>query len=336
MIARLTIENFKSIKHINIDCRRINIFIGEPNTGKSNMLEAIGLLSAMSFEEESVKNFVRFENLSNLFYDEITDSNIKILPDNNELRIEWRDYSIGVYVHTDKDYNYYYLKKSVSKQGEKLYWQKQHYSEDVENFLRNFKFYKFVHRDVFPEKSSEFLMPPHGSNLVSILTHNRDLREIVNNIFSKYGFKLVVKPRENKLEIQRELEEGVVISFPYSLISDTLQRIVFHLAAMYTNRNSVIAMEEPEAHAFPYYTKYLAERIAMDRNNNQYFITTHNPYFLLSVLEKSPKDDVAVFITYFEDYKTKIKSMSQEEIEEVLNLGIDVFFNIELFMGGND
>ena len=210
----------------------INIFIGEPNTGKSNILEVIGLISAIGFKEEDTKNFVRFENFSNLFYDEITDENIEVKLNDSKLLVSWeKSDSIGLYTNFGKDSAYYYLKKSVSKQGEKIYWQTFGESGEIKKHLKSFKFYKFVHKDVFPEKTSEFLMPPHGSNLVSILTHSKELREIANNIFSKFGFKLAIRPRENKLEIQRELEEGVIIGFPYSLISDTLQRIVFYLAA---------------------------------------------------------------------------------------------------------
>ena len=42
MIKKLEIENFKSIKHLSLDCKRVNVFIGEPNAGKSNILEALG------------------------------------------------------------------------------------------------------------------------------------------------------------------------------------------------------------------------------------------------------------------------------------------------------
>ena len=45
MFDRLEIKNFKSIEHLDIECRRINVLIGEPNTGKSNILEALGLIS---------------------------------------------------------------------------------------------------------------------------------------------------------------------------------------------------------------------------------------------------------------------------------------------------
>lgn len=91
-------------------------------------------------------------------------------------------------------------------------------------------------------------------------------------------------------------------------------------------------MEEPEAHASPNYTKFLAERMALDASN-QYFVATHNPYFLSSVLEKTPQGGIAVFITYFEDNQTKLRAIAQEETAEVLDLDADAFFNLERFLG---
>ncbi len=345
MIEKITIENFKSIKHVELDCGRINVFIGEPNSGKSNILEAIvGLLSAIGFGGQ-LENFIRYERLSNLFYDEIIDKTISaLINDNLKIDIEIRNDILEINFFY-KEYKGFYInilaysyRKGTGRKKEEWYWQKHYslneYSEKIQQFLRNFKFYRFTHKKEFPDKSAEFLLPPHGDNLVSILAHNKELRKLANNVVSKFGFKLVVKPRENKLEIQRELEEGVIVSFPYTILSDTLQRIIFYSAAVCTNKNSIIAMEEPEAHAFPYYTKYLAELIAQDKNDNQYFITTHNPYFLLSLLEKTPKDEIAVFITYYRDYQTKVKRLSDKEIQEVVNLDVDVFFNLDRFLEG--
>ena len=102
------------------------------------------------------------------------------------------------------------------------------------------------------------------------------------------------------------------------------------MAAILSNKDSVLAFEEPETHAFPYYTKYLAEVIALDTNNNQYFITTHNPYFLQPILQKSPKDDIGVFITYFEDYQTKVKPLSEKDMAEIMQ--IDIFSNLDRFL----
>jgi hypothetical protein len=50
-----------------------------------------------------------------------------------------------------------------------------------------------------------------------------------------------------------------------------------------------MVLEEPETHAFPKHTKYLGELVALDKSN-QYFISTHNPYFLLAVIEKAHKE----------------------------------------------
>ncbi len=315
MIKDLEIKNFKSIKHLRLDCKRINLFIGEPNTGKSNILETLGLLSHINCGE--LKNFVRFESMNNLFYDENLEDKIEIKFDENALRIEFENGTFGGINNLNKQVFGYGYDGHGSCAG-----------LDEYKFL---KFYKFEVLRGFPRQESEFLLPPFGDNLLAVILTRKDLRKLMKQIFDASGLRVVLKPQERKIEVQKEIED-IVIAYPYSLVSDTLQRTIFHLAAIETNKDSVIVFEEPEAHAFPYYTKYLAERIALDKNNNQYFIATHNPYLLLSILEKAHKDDVAIFITYFEDYQTKVKPLSEEELGEIMEMGIDIFFNIERFL----
>ena len=71
MFDHLEIRNFKSVEHLELSCRRVNVLIGEPNTGKSNILEALGLISyvAHSNEVSDFNGFVRCDDTSNLFYD---------------------------------------------------------------------------------------------------------------------------------------------------------------------------------------------------------------------------------------------------------------------------
>ena len=122
----------------------------------------------------------------------------------------------------------------------------------------------------FDKRESDFLLPPDGRNLPSVYITHKGLKSLCREIFARFGET-----------------EDILITYPYRTISDTFQRLIFYLSAILTNKNSIIAMEEPEAHAFPYYTKYLAELIALNENKNQYFITTHNPYFLLTLIEKN-------------------------------------------------
>ncbi len=62
----LAIINYKLIKDIRLDCKKVNILIGKPNSGKSNIIEALSLLS------DSIENgsdLCRYKKLSDLFYD---------------------------------------------------------------------------------------------------------------------------------------------------------------------------------------------------------------------------------------------------------------------------
>jgi AAA15 family ATPase/GTPase len=83
MINELSIQNFKSIKLQKINCKKFNLFLGKPNVGKSNILEAISLLGAYnSTENEKIfSEFIRYEKIRNLFYD--NDRNLKLLINSN-------------------------------------------------------------------------------------------------------------------------------------------------------------------------------------------------------------------------------------------------------------
>ena len=49
MIRNLTIERFKSLVKLDIELGRINVFVGANGSGKSNLLEAVGVLGAAAY-----------------------------------------------------------------------------------------------------------------------------------------------------------------------------------------------------------------------------------------------------------------------------------------------
>ncbi|MCD6370796.1 MAG: AAA family ATPase, partial [Thermoplasmata archaeon] len=313
------------IKNLTIECKRVNIFIGRPNVGKSNILEALGVLSFSGYGGY-LNKFVRFENMSNLFYDNDLSENIEISADQVKFRMNFDGSRFIGKCRVP-------IKEKVYKEFEvKLNYRGGIIGGAPIDALKNFKFYRFKKLNGFSQENPQFLLPPEGKNLLSVLLTHKELKSIIANIFKPYGLRITLKPQENKIEVVKLLEE-ILIGYPYSVLSDTLQRIVFYLTAIESNKNSVLIFEEPEAHAFPYYIKFLAERIVLEKGN-QYFISTHNPYFLLSILEKIPVVDVNVFITYFEDYQTKVKSLTKEDLEEIMSLEIDSFLNIDRFLEG--
>ncbi|NIM11895.1 MAG: AAA family ATPase [Candidatus Aminicenantes bacterium] len=320
----IEIRHFKSIEQLKINAKRINVFIGEPNTGKSNILEAIGVFSLPY--SGSLKGLVRFENMSDLFFEKEIEDKISVQTDEAEYSISHE----GGKIKIELDYNGgVHISCVTDNEGLKLKWHPAKKQADV-----GFKFYKFKTLEQYKFLDTGYLIPPYGENLLSVLKSNEELQEVCSGIFQPLGYKLWLRPHEGKIDIVKASDETnagsmeVVVSHPYALISDTFQRLVFYMAAIETNQNSFLIFEEPEVKSFPFYSKFLAERIALDPNNNQYFLSTHNPYFLLSLLEKSKINEIGVFITYNENYKTRLRQLSEEEMAEVLEYGIDVFFNI--------
>ena len=328
MIGKLSIKNFKSIKGLELNCKKINLFIGEPNTGKSNILEALGLLSWCGYQGGNLKEYVRFQDTQDLFYDGLLDRPVEIEIDRLKVEIKFKDERFSFYVTPLKE---------GGKIGEKETICSLDYSGMSIAAIRKttslkeagaIKFYRFKKRDKFPEKSSSFLQPLHGSNMFAVVMANKKLRKTMSGFFRDFGLNLMLKPKEKTFEVQKQTED-LVISYPYILTSDTLQRIIFHVIAMESNKDSTLVFEEPESRAFPYYTKYLGEKIAFDKTN-QYFIATHNPYLLLSILEKAKKDSVNVFITYFRDFSTNVKCLTDKQISELMSG--DPFFNLDSFI----
>jgi hypothetical protein len=321
MIEELEIVNFKSIKNLRLRCKRVNLLIGEPNTGKSNILEALGLLSFCAFPTDFQK-FVRFEDMSHLFYQRSLDKPVEISWDGKKVIVEFRDGRFDCHFWPDSSSSPVYVFRATQK-GEVS-------CPFPANALSYIKFYRFQPMSVFEEKRFDFLLPPDGRNLLNVLLTNRGLWTIVSQIFVPFGLELLLEPHEDRIKVQMKPEAGLAIAFPYSMASETLQRLVFHLVAIESNKESTVVFEEPEVHTFPYYAKFLAERIAL--SENQYFVSTHNPYILIPLLEKCKKEEVAVFLVYYDDYQTKVKSLTSSEIEEILSARTDPFLDIERFL----
>ena len=346
MITTLEINRFKSIKSLTLNCRKFNLFIGEPNTGKSNILESLGFWSFLFYGDPdggNARDFFRYETTSDLFYDGAIYEPLEVICDNFRFSLTA---SSGQFTGLLERANAWRIVDVQS--GRRAIVEPVHVTSDsmgdyqqlrpirvriapATDKIGEVKFYRFRERTSFDEQTSDFLRPPSGGNLLSVLAANRELRTAVNSPFLSRGLRLVLRPQDNKIEVVKSSwEDDIMISHPYSLASETFQRLTFYQAAILSNHDSVLVFEEPESHSFPYHTKFLAEQIALDENGNQYFIATHNPYFLLPVLEKANKDDVAVHIVYYEDYQTKTRELAPEDLAELAE--IDVFTNLERYL----
>jgi AAA15 family ATPase/GTPase len=113
-------------------------------------------------------------------------------------------------------------------------------------------------------------------------------------------------------------------------MADTLQRIIFYKTAIASNQDSILLLEEPEAHSFPPYIVHITQEI-IHSTTNQFFITTHSPFVLDDLLENG-RDELAVFLMDWKDGETIIKKLTDKQLHDIYQYGVDLFTNLETFL----
>lgn len=323
MTTRIEIKNFKSIKHIALeDCKRINLLIGKPNVGKSNILEALTSFSlpyARYTNNKSIQQFIRCENESELFYNGDMSQSIEIRTDSDVFSYKGNQTSIVSRLN-----GFINDKSVIELTGLKI---KQ---TDSEMPVKDVRSYVFPTPFQFENTGVKFLQPTSGSNLSLVLDSLEDVKKDVSDILSLYGLKLSFDKASQQIKLLKEVSDGSIYLVPFNSIADTLQRIIFYKAAIASNNNSIITFEEPEAHAYPPYISKITTDI-MYSTSNQFFITTHSPYVLNEFLENK-KDELAIYLVDFDNGETIVKRLSEEDLDKVSQFGVDLFFNSEIFL----
>jgi AAA15 family ATPase/GTPase len=358
-LNQLEIKNFKSIKHLQTDCKRVNVFIGKPNVGKSNILEALGVFNIRYDRntEKILNKFIRYQEISNFFYDDDLQNTIEINTDKTQAVMRFRTnitneanlmIGDGEWVNElmkmeDEIQMINEFRNIENKSFTLSGYNKPYFisifpdgrsTRGVQDLATSFdmpiKKYHFKALSDISNKFPDYLLPPYGDNLFTIIDHDKELRKEIAEIFSEYGLQFVAYKKESKFEIEKNID-GYVNKYHYASMADTFQRLFFYFAVIDSNKDAVLVLEEPEVHSFPPYTKELSERIIAS-TENQFFITTHSPYLLQNLISNLEDEELNVFITYYENYQTKIKKLTSEELRNVSAFGVDLFYNLNEFI----
>ena len=338
MVNHLHIRNYKSIREIELEAKKVNVFIGEHNSGKSNILEALSWFSVNALDKDVFKNIFRFKNASDFFFDFNTSGPIEVKTDKLSMHIRYAENESGVKLDyfdvliSEKDItDLNGVKRNDLTNDPGMISNKLRHdgiNEVTKGIMTSpFRVYQFKRTNTFVNDFRPFLSPPFGENLASLIISNRELKELVSSLFKEKGFRLMLKPAEGDISMAKDVNDELY-AYPYPTLSETLQRIIFYSLAIESNQNAILILDEPDSNTFPMYTKQMAESIALD-NSNQYFIATHNPYLLGSLISKAPTQDLAVFVTKMEQFETKVKRVSDNGLSEMLDSGVDLFFNLD-------
>lgn len=327
IINHIHINNFKSIKNIVLeDCRRINLFIGKPNVGKSNLLEAMSLfcLPYLKYaKKKSIQQFVRVENDAELFFDGHIEKPIQLETDviSAEMHLNNMGLSYLLNYNDSKDSGLSLSFSNLVLSG------KKNIDISPTNPFRSYFYPTLFEKEKLP---LNYLLPPNGSNLMNIVTLLPDLKKDLTSIFADYGLKYVFDTNSQEIKVLKEKNPGEIFLIPFQSIADTLQRLIFYKAAIESNNNAVLIFEEPEAHSYPPFISKITQSIIQSANN-QFFITTHSPYVVNDFLELTG-DELAIYFVDFKNGETLVKRASESDKQEIYEFGVDLFFNTETFL----
>lgn len=339
-IHNIEIKNFKSIRHAVIDgCKRVNVFIGAPNVGKSNILEALGLYSVtqqVKGERFFFNSICRYNHFSDFYFDKNLQNKVSILLNGKHTLSFSRKVAstieFEIFIQTNGVLERSIFSTNISERGTFAGYSMPSEKEINEEEIYKIKYYLFQREVAVNGRNSSSLSIPSGDNLLDILNGNSNIRKLYADLLTPYNLRL--NTTEDDIAVAKELNDGTFVSFRGNLVAETLRRLFFYLAAMQTNANSVLLFEEPEAHMYPPYIAKFTSDMMYDENNNQYFITTHSPFVISDIMENLKKEDYAIYTVGYdkENGETLVKRLSNEELHEIYQYGIDLFLNLENYL----
>lgn len=332
MIESLSIERFKSIRSLTFQCSKVNVFIGPPDTGKTNILEALGLVSRLGWALP-LDGALRIRPQSGfepLFHRQFFDVPIRIRA---LRRAPGTHIKLELTMSGGADRRLTVGEEGAHPQsvgtlafGQPLYMP----------HLSGVRLYSYAdsgqwryQQERVPDRA-RIIDPPHGLNLLAIAKHDSRVYDFLKELIGP-GWRLKFDNAQETFVLS-EVREDEIVDYNLDLLSDSVKRFFFYGSILLTTRDAELVLDEPDVYAFPPYPKKLGEMIAAD-DSNQFFLTTHNPYLLTSLAEKTPADQLGIFIASRDEQgATALTRLTPVQVSEVIEQGAAVFFNLSDFV----
>jgi len=304
MINRIEIENFKSIRKMNLELKPINILIGANGAGKSNFIGFFKLLKNMY--ERNLQNYVAEEaGADNVLYFGLKHSEFLkgVIEFDNTNRYYFQlnpnqESNLYYYVEGTQFYRDYYNKgwdREDLGNGyiESILSSKQYSRYGyVQKYMNSFKVFHFHDtsktakiKQICNISDNQFLRED-GANLASYLyalqhTNPKDFKriEMVVRSVAPYFERFDLKPdRINPDVIRLEWKEkGSDAYFNAKHLSDgTLRFIALATLLLQPEAPQVIIIDEPELGLHPFAINKLAGLIKKASANTQIIISTQS------------------------------------------------------------
>lgn len=337
-INLIHIKNFKSIVNISMkDVSHFSIFAGANGVGKSNIFEAIEFFKTI-VQFDAINAIKKYGGYDNIHSRKMRKENARKFFFEIDVDLD-KNYHYKLEVFSlDKEP---YLKEVFRVDG-KVIAKKDKENIEIENLKLDINFAKeqtvlnLVSKDskefldfvkstkrytIDPTQArepddftSDIVLEKDASNIATVLANiqknsSDDVDEIIETM------QLLIPSLEN-ISIKKEKlinkmvstfkESGSKSTFPARLVSDGTIYALSILAIIYSNKNGIIMIEEPERGLHP---KAISELVEFFREKSEQFpifINTHNE----AIIKKAKPDEL--FIISKEEGKTKLFNVLQQ------------------------
>ena len=200
------------------------------------------------------------------------------------------------------------------------------------------------------ENGKPLMLRESSSGVQSLLPMYVHLDYLVNGQYKDRNGKISYDQKEerknllsiiyNKFKSKEEVANSETVTiegYDYNFVSKEEAERFRSMYHKYINvDHSEIFLEEPEDNLFPptqcKFVNWLLD--AIDQHNDMLFIATHSPY-VLNQLIKVSSEGMNVLFTYPSNDAERsycVRQLSEEEIHEIYDNGVDMFFNFELYI----
>lgn len=200
------------------------------------------------------------------------------------------------------------------------------------------------------ENGKPLMLRESSSGVQSLLPMYVHLDYLVNGQYKDRNGKISYDQKEERKNLLSTIynkfkskEEGAhsetvtIEGYDYNFVNKEEAERFRSMYHKYINvDHSEIFLEEPEDNLFPptqcKFVNWLLD--AIEKHNDMLFIATHSPYVLNQLIKVSPEGMNVLFTYPSNDAERSycVRQLSEEEIHEIYDNGVDMFFNFELYV----
>lgn len=319
MLNEFSIENFKVFKEFELkNLKKVNFFVGAPNTGKTSILEALSLFLAKNPQTLllllEARAMVNSESFESLFFDYDVNKPIILKSGSNQLDISPKSQDKELILQTDKlNLNSSYLLQAVNSLAFSF---KQ---DNEKHILSNIAFDQAGNVINFRLSANENVKTlSDNAEFICGIANRQFYTRFLDNLNNIIADKNKNEDFQKKIkEFSKNIEEikfgnaQVLVqqihtqhAIDLRLFGQGFRSYVFILAAILSGKKYIIIDEIENGLHFES-IDLLLKAILNSPKDVQFFITTHNEEILkrLARLLEEKDDIVSAFNIYYDEEK---------------------------------